>query len=75
MKEAIHIFTTFFLLVFCLLFGYRGYKKKGRKNRNIFGQKSEFLLFIITEPWETKYRWGGVVQLILFFLLIIIQII
>jgi hypothetical protein len=75
MKTIFHILTALSFFFFCLVFGYRGYEKMGDKSRNIFGQKGEFLYFIITTPWKTKYHWGGIVQLILFFLLIIFQII
>lgn len=74
MNEKISIYSTISFLIVELFFLYRGTKKLGEsKKETLLEQKIEVLMIAIVEPWNTKYKWGGIVQLILFTLMIVGQ--
>jgi hypothetical protein len=74
MKEQIHMWLTIVFLLYSLAFGAYGIKKSGGyKTTGISIRQSESLTHAIVEPWKTKYRWGGIVQLILLISNLILQ--
>ena len=74
MKETFQIINLFLFLFFELAFAYRAYKKRGFKGKNFFTNQGESFFYAIIEPWQTKYKWGGIIQLIFLFFTIFLQI-
>ena len=63
----------FLMLYFYFLFS--EYKKKGFKEKDYVGGKYEaFKYGAITGPWNTKYHWGTIVQIILLAAAIYLQV-
>jgi hypothetical protein len=72
MKENTHLIITILFLFYCIAFAIKG-KKRNHSQKSLLGEKRYFLKLTITEPWKTKYRWGGIIQLVLFALIIGLQ--
>ena len=70
----IHLSITLLFLVFEFYFMLRRLKRVGGfKGKRLIDEKGEAFFHAILGPWETKYHWGGIVQLILLFLIIYLQ--
>jgi len=69
------LFSVLFFLHF-FYFQWRGFKRTGTKeyeNSSLFRQKNIAFDIGLSEPWRTKYKWGGIVQIILIALIIFLS--
>jgi len=77
-KETNMAITNLLLIISSLCFAYnlyfifRGIKRMSTgeyekyKKKNIFEKLNIFVMLALCEPWKTKYKWAGIVQIILF---------
>jgi hypothetical protein len=71
------IFITFLLVFFIgfqIFFHLRAekkFKKEISEGKSIIGQNNIAFLYGIIEPWKTKYCWAGIVQIMVFLIIVI----
>jgi len=71
------LFITFLLVFFIgfqIFFQFRAekkFKKEINEDKSIIGQNNLSFLYGIIEPWKTKYCWAGIVQIVVFLILVI----
>ena len=74
MSGNTHFFISVLFVLYEFVFVFRGLKKRGGFVHRHHGmQKHEVFTHMVVEPWKTKFHWGGIVQLILVFLVIALQ--
>ena len=60
-------------IVFHSYFVFKGILRDGLKGKNLVEEKHQCFMLAVVEPWKTKYYLGGITQLILVILVIVIS--
>ena len=75
-KSNLYNFSGLLLIIHATYFVNKGFRNAAKKhNQSLQTQKNKAVYYMITEPWKTKFYWGGVTQLLLLFIIILLQII
>jgi hypothetical protein len=77
MKNNLHTVLGLVLFSFELYFIARGFQNEIRDTTNeqsLQNKKNKAVYYMIISPWRTKYYWGGVIQITLLLLIIVLQI-
>lgn len=64
---TIAIITFLAFHFYFLLIANKRYGEEPYKDKSIFDVRWVAFKQCLIEPWKTKYRWAGIVQIILFF--------